>query len=321
MLKHIPMDKRLLRLWLQAGYWDKDQLFPTHAGTPQGGILSPLLANLTLDGMQAALRQAVRPTGDKVNFVRYADDFIVTGATQEILEQKIKPALIAFLSQRGLELSEQKTVITHVDNGFNFLGHTVRRYGDKVLTHPAKSNLQALRKKIRTRVQTAAGLSQEALIRQLNPLLRGWANYYRHSSAKRTFSQLDTYLHRQIWNWTKRRHPQHSDGWRKEKYFSAAGPGWNFSVRLAGPEGKSRLLTLYRMASTKIRRHSQIIGAANPYDLKYTAYFEQRRSSARRASDRRTSLIQTFGSLMFKTVRFVKGWLPRAPAKAPVGKA
>ena len=98
LLKHIPMDKLVLRLWLQAGYWDKDKLFPTQAGTPQGGILSPLLANLTLDGLQAAIRQAVRPRGDKVNFVRYADDFIVTGASQELLEQKVKPALTAFLA-------------------------------------------------------------------------------------------------------------------------------------------------------------------------------------------------------------------------------
>src|SRR5208283_430962 len=104
LLAHVPMDKRLLRAWLQAGYWEKDQLFPTTAGTPQGGLISPLLANLALDGMEQAA-QAVAQAGDKVNFVRYADDFVVTGATQELLEQKVKPALTAFLYQRGLELS------------------------------------------------------------------------------------------------------------------------------------------------------------------------------------------------------------------------
>src|SRR6266478_6062252 len=133
LLQHVPMDKQILRQWLKAGYWERGQLFPTSKGTPQGGIISPILANLALDGLQEAIRQAVRRTGDKVNFVRYADDFIVTGATQELLEQKVKPAVTAFLKERGLELSEQKTVITHIQAGFDFLGHTVRKYEDKLL--------------------------------------------------------------------------------------------------------------------------------------------------------------------------------------------
>ena len=126
LLAHVPMDKRLLRAWLQAGYWEEDQLYPTTAGTPQGGLISPLLANLALDGMEQAV-QAVAQAGDKVHFVRYADDFVVTGTTRELLEQKVKPALTAFLHQRGLELSEQKTVVTPIQEGFHFLGHTLRK--------------------------------------------------------------------------------------------------------------------------------------------------------------------------------------------------
>jgi RNA-directed DNA polymerase len=276
-LQHVPMDKRILRQWLKAGYWEKGQLFPTDKGTPQGGIISPILANLTLDGMQEAIGQSVRRKGDKVNFVRYADDFIGTGATREILEQKVKPAATVFLQPRGLELSEQKTVITSVTEGFNFLGHTVRKFGDKLLTFPAKSNVQALRDKIRLCIQSALGLSQEALLRKLNPLLRGWANYYRNGAAKRTFEKLDYYVSDQLWRWAKRRHPNKSVSWRKQRYFSRGAERWNFSVTIRLANGESKVLTLYRMASTTIERHIKVRGKANPYDDAYTDYFEKRR--------------------------------------------
>jgi len=115
----------------------------------------------------------------------------VTGANRELLEQKVKPALTAFLKERGLELSEQKTVITPIQTGFNFLGHTVRKFGDKLLITPAKSQVQTLRQETSQRIRSALGLTPEALRRQLNPLLRGWANYYRNGAAKRTFDKLD----------------------------------------------------------------------------------------------------------------------------------
>src|SRR6185436_4499615 len=168
LLAHIPMDARMLRYWLKAGYWEKGQLFPTRQGTPQGGLISPLLANMALDGMQKTITEAVSKRADKVNFVRYADDFIVTGATEQLLEQKVKPALTAFLTQRGLELSEQKTVITHIQNGFNFLGHTLRKFGDKLLSFPAKSNVKALRERIGLCIKSALSLPQRALLSQLN---------------------------------------------------------------------------------------------------------------------------------------------------------
>ena len=277
LLQHVPMDKQILRKWLNAGYWEKGLLFPTSTGTPQGGIISPILANIALDGMQKVARQAARPKGDKVNFVRYADDFIVTGATQELLEQKIKPALTAFLTPRGLELSEQKTVITHIDKGFNFLGHTVRKFGDKLLTAPAKSNLQNLLDKIRLCIHSALGLNQEVLLRQLNPIIRGWANYYRHGASKRTFKRLDHFVFWQLWRWAKQRHPHKSATWKQRKYFSAGPQKGLFSVRLTKEKGKSQVLALYLAASTKIKRHIKIRGAANPYDPQYTRYFEQRR--------------------------------------------
>jgi RNA-directed DNA polymerase len=163
LLQNVPMDKQLLRAWLKAGYWENNQLFPTEAGTPQGGLISPILANLTLDGMEAAVKAVAGPK-DKVHFIRYADDFVTTGATREILEQKVQPALTGFLTPRGLRLSEQKTVLTHISEGFDFLGHTVRKYEDKLLITPAKTKVGVMHKKIGELIQSAVGLSQEALL-------------------------------------------------------------------------------------------------------------------------------------------------------------
>jgi RNA-directed DNA polymerase len=322
LLQHVLLDRQILGRWLKAGYWEQGLLFPTCQGTPQGGIISPLLANLALDGMQQAILQAVRKKGDKVNFVRYADDFIVTGATQELLEQKVKPALTAFLTPRGLELSEQKTVITHIHKGFNFLGHTVRKFGDKLLTFPAKSNVKALRQKISLCINSALGLPQEALLRKLNPLLRGWANYYRHGAAKRTFDRLDYHVFWQLLRWAKRRHPNKSANWKRRKYFSAAAKPGLFSVRLNTAGSTSQVLTLYTAASTAIQRHVKIRGAANPYDPRYARYFEQRRHIRRHTRRGKGNVLTPQPK---PRARIVSHWLADAAAcphtGAPVGEA
>jgi RNA-directed DNA polymerase len=286
LLQHVPTDKQLLKAWLQAGYWEAGQLFPTTAGTPQGGLISPLLANFALDGMEETARRAAQ-RGNKVHFVRYADDFIVTGANRELLEQKVKPALTDFLAQRGLRLSEQKTVLTHIQEGFNFLGHTVRKYGVKLLITPAKSKVEAFRKKISELIHSAMGLPQEALLRQLNPLLRGWANYYRNGAAKRTFATLDYYVYHRLWRWIHRRHPNKSKAWKRRKYFAAAGDTGAFSVRTQTKEGEPRVLALYRLVSTRIERHLKVRGTANPYDPNCTEYFEKRRCFAWRTRQAR----------------------------------
>jgi RNA-directed DNA polymerase len=319
LLQHVLMDRQILRKWLKAGYWEKGQLFPTSKGTPQGGVISPILANLALDGMQKAVAQAASSKGDQVHFVRYADDFIVTGASQEILEQKVRPALTDFLTPRGLVLSEQKTVITPITKGFNFLGHTVRRFGDKLLTSPAKSNVKALHEKIRLCIHSALGYSQEKLLLKLNPLIRGWAFYYRHGTSKRTFVRLDHQVFWQLWRWAKRRHPDKSAKWKRHKYFSAA--KGNFSVRLTKESGQSQVLSLYKASSTKIKRHTKIRGAANPYDPSYTRYFELRRLNRRRRQAAGNALTtQSLG-----TTRNVAHWLQFAAAcplqGAPVGAA
>jgi len=280
LLRHVPLDKPILRAWLQAGYWEKGQLFPTSAGTPQGGLISPLLSNLALDGMEQAVKAVAARKGDKINFARYADDFVVTGATRELLEQKVKPALTAFLQERGLELSEQKTVITSIQTGFDFLGHTVRKHEDKLLIRPAKSKVQNLREKISRKIHAALGQTQESLLRQLNPLLRGWANYYRNGAARQTFAKVDNYVWHKLWQWMARRHPGKSQTWRRRKYFSAAGEKGGFSVRIIRQDGEGCVLTLHQMTKTRIERHLKVKGAANPFDPNYTDYFEKRRCFA-----------------------------------------
>ena len=196
LLAHVPTDRAILHQWLKAGNLESRTLFPTEAGTPQGGIISPVLANQTLDGMEALLQQrfgsSVRHAQrNQVHLIRYADDFVVTGSSQELLEQQVKPLLETFLAERGLELSPEKTSVTGIEDGFDFLGQNLRKYGGKLLIKPSARNVAAFLETIRGVVKAQRGASAGALIAQLNPKIRGWANYHRHVVAKRTFSQVD----------------------------------------------------------------------------------------------------------------------------------
>jgi RNA-directed DNA polymerase len=279
MLQNIPMDKRVLGQWLKAGYMENNRLFPTTAGTPQGGIASPVLANLTLDGMESAIRAAIDPKHDKVNFIRFADDFAATGESKEILEQKVKPAVIAFLDVRGLKLSEEKTLITHITEGFNFLGQNVRKYGQKLLIKPTRQSVRSVLEKARDHIKQGHGKKAAVLIRKLNPLLRGWANYHRHVVSKRRFGSIDYYLHGMLRRWARREHPNKSAGWIRQRYFSADSKG-AFSIRTQDRKGQPQVLKVYRLAETVIERHIKVRGAANPYDPADTEYFEKRRCFA-----------------------------------------
>src|SRR5882724_9534657 len=223
LLKNIPMDKRTLQQWLGAGYLEKGRPFPTREGTPQGGIISPLLANLTLDGMEMAIRSQIKIRRDQVNFIRYADDFVVTARTKETLEQIVKPAGVAFLAERGLELSEQKTTLTHIEAGFNFLGQNVRKYKNKLVIKPAKDGLKALVQKSRETIKGMLGQKAETLIAKLNPIIRGWANYHRNVCSAKAFWTVDRIIHYQLLRWARRSHPNKSYGWLKAKYFTAGG--------------------------------------------------------------------------------------------------
>jgi len=145
-LQHIPLSKKVLKQWLKAGYIDNKQWFPTESGTPQGGIISPTIANMVLDGLEEKINLArQRPSCNpfKIHFIRYADDFVVTASNRDYLENEIKPIISNFLAERGLELSPEKTKITHINEGFDFLGFNVRKYNGKCLTRPKKYSVKS----------------------------------------------------------------------------------------------------------------------------------------------------------------------------------
>ena len=194
MIVNIPTDKAVLKKWLKAGFVYQNELFPTDTGTPQGGIISPVAANMTLDGLEAMLAEKfpkARTTGLKMNMVRYADDFIITGHSKEWLEQEVKPVVVEFLAERGLGLSPEKTKITHIKEGFDFLGWNIRKYSGTLLMKPSKANVKAHLDKIREVIKANKTAKQANLIELLNPVLRGWANYHSHVVAKETFARID----------------------------------------------------------------------------------------------------------------------------------
>ena len=170
-------------------------------------------------------------------------------------------------------------MITHITQGFNFLGQNVRKYGKKLLIKPARQSVRSVLDKARERIQSCRGQKPVVLIRKLNPVLRGWANYHRHGVPKRIFGRVDYLVSRMLWRWIRREHPNKSRGWIKRRYFSADARG-AFSVRIQDSQGKKRVLSLYRAGLTVVERHIKVRADANPYDPEYTEYFEKRRSFA-----------------------------------------
>ena len=283
---HVPMDKEILRKWLKAGLIYKGQLQVTEAGTPQGGIISPTLANVTLNGLE---RELIAHLGAKfgiakakklkVNVVRYADDFVITGDSQEVLEQEVWPWVEAFLAGRGLQLSEEKTRITHIDTGFDFLGWNFRRYSGTLLIKPSKKNARAFYRKVAETINGNKTVKQASLIRLLNPMLRGWARYHSPVVAKEAYSRMESLIFRRLWRWSKRRHPSKSADWVRKKYFHSEGSRhWVFAVPVVREAGKG-LLELYQISGTEIRRHRKVKGAFNPFDPEWEQYGEQLREA------------------------------------------
>ena len=281
LLDNIPIDKKILQLWLKAGYIDNKRRFPTEKGTPQGGIISPIISNMTLDGLEKTVREAV-PKGSKVNFIRYADDFIVTCVNKEIIVDKIIPTVKSFLLERGLKLSPEKTLITHIENGFDFLSQTVRKYDGKYLTKPSKKAIKSFMDSIRKIIRSMRGASAEALIKRLNAAIRGWVNYHKHIVAKHTFRCIDSQIYSLLVRWAKRRHSKKSWHWICSKYFRHGTIKGAFSIKVkTKKKGVYKIYQIYKAAYTPIRRHIKIRQLANPYDPEYKSYFEQRRKFKR----------------------------------------
>ena len=234
---------------------------------------------MTLDGLEhVAIKAASRPA--QIPATRFADDFIVTAASKAILEQQVKPAIEVFLRTRGLELSAEKTRITHIDEGFDFLGWHFRKYNGKLIIKPDKANVKAFLAKVRQVIKSNPTAKTVNLIQQLNPMIRGWANYHRHVVAKKTFNHVDRSIYLALWRWIKRRHPNKNARWRRQRYFRSQGDRhWIFSVKLQYADGSTGYLDLLQASSTAIRRHVKVKAEATPYDSEYTDYLERRKRS------------------------------------------
>lgn len=284
LLENIPIDKHILKEWLKAGFMSEEVLHATEQGTPQGGVISPLLANLALDGLGKLLSEkyprkiSSRKPSHKVNYIRYADDFIITGRTKAMLEEEIFPLVESFLNERGLKLSREKTKITHINAGFDFLGQTVRKYNGKLLIQPSKKNVLKFLQSIRAFTKANKMMVHHSLIEALNPKIRGWCQYHRYVVSKKTFSKVRHELWKILWNWATFRHPQKGSQWVKDKYFIHNGKNdWCFACTVQESKtGQKRTITLYDPARVPIRRHIKIKSACNPYDPAWKPYLEKR---------------------------------------------
>lgn len=275
LINNINMDKQVLNKWLKSGIIDKRKFYPTNKGTPQGGIISPILANLALNGMEALFKDF--PLKHKVNVIVYADDFIITAKSKEILQELVKPRIESFLKERGLKLSQEKTSITHVDQGFDFLGFNIKKYKGKLLIKPSKSSIKDFLNIVRDTIKSYKEAKKEGLIYLLNPKIRGWTNYYRHAVSKKTFNYIDHHIFQSLVSWIKRKHPKKSLAWSGNKYFRhEASRKWIFSAKIKH-QGKIKHLDLIHAAKMPIIRHIKIIGNANPYDPSFREYFYNRK--------------------------------------------
>ena len=291
LLDNILIDESILKQFLKAGFVYKHHLNPTKAGTPQGGLISPVLANMTLDGIERAISEKYY-TGKswksrnpkKVNFVRYADDFIVTADLEETAKE-VKELIEDFLKERGLELSEEKTLITHIEQGFDFLGWNFRKYMGKLLIKPSKKSIENVKQKISDIIKKGKAWKQEDLIGALNPIITGWTNYHQSVVSKETFSKLDNTVWNMLWKWAKRRHPKKSKSWVASRYWHSEGTrNWVFSTK----KNKLKLLS-----DTKIVRHIRLKLDRNPYlDKEYFAVRRYKLRARRMANKLKTSGVE-----------------------------
>ncbi len=285
LLAKIPIFRQMIRRWLKSGVIEFGWNYRTKAGTPQGGVISPLLANIALDGMDGAfgaytsigryLCPAERRGINKgINVIRYADDFVVTAPSKEILADYVVPRLRELLRDRGLTLSEAKTRILHRDEGFDFLGFHLQQFtgsGNSLcVIKPSKEAIKRHLRDVKEILSQWKQVKQTDLIDRLNPVLRGWANYFRYSHAKRTFAYIDHRVWEMLWHWCKRRHNDKNVQWVKDKYFLKSGKrDWIFADK---PEH-----TLYITARTHIRQYVKVKGNASPFDAGLEEYWNGRR--------------------------------------------
>ncbi len=289
-LNTFPTMRRQIRAWLKAEVMDKKQLFPTSEGTPQGGVISPLLANIALHGMEKQIKQYAetipslngkwlnkRQRREKLSLIRYADDFVILHEDITVV-QRCKEIISEWLKGMGLELKPSKTRLAHTLNqceqekpGFDFLGFTIQQFpkgkyhsnqGFKTIITPSKKKQKVHYDQIARVIETHKAAPQAALISRLNPIIRGWANYYAAVVSKDTYSEIDNLMYQKLRAWAKRRHPQKNGGWVTNKYWqSIDDANWVFATRK-----DNNALRLLNHADTPIVRHVKVKGESSPYD-------------------------------------------------------
>lgn len=274
--------RKLIHQWLKAGYMEKGVLHETDTGVPQGGIISPLLANIALEGMEKAIGVQYDCLGrlkGKRALVRYADDFVVFCETKKDAEKSVV-TLKKWLSQKGLTLSDEKTRIIQLSEGFNFLSFNVRHYkvsntktGWKLLIKPSREAIREIKLKIKKVWRKLQGQNIGAVVKTLNPMIRGWANYHKINVASETFKELDDWMHKRERRYTKLTHPNKSDKWRTSRYFGKLNldrdDHWVFGDKKTG-------LHILKLSWTKIDRHSLVEKRSSPDDPSLTKYWKSR---------------------------------------------
>jgi RNA-directed DNA polymerase len=292
-LNTFPRLRHQIKAWLNSGVLEQGQWFPTPTGTPQGGVISPLLANIALHGMEQHINQAFpRQSASKGKggsnrqppyLIRYADDFVVIHEDLSIV-QHCQQRLSEWLVQIGLKLHPDKTHITHTLHpyegrvGFDFLGMTVRQFpvgkyrtahnthgvplGFKTLIQPSDKSVKRHQQKLKDIIDRHQSATQRQLIDALNPVVAGWSNYFSTVVSSDTFSMLDHWLYRQLNHWASHRHPRKNQRWIANKYWLIdQGEGWTFAAKT--PDGMVRLA---RHNATVIKRHVKVQGTRSPYD-------------------------------------------------------
>jgi RNA-directed DNA polymerase len=280
----------IVREWLKAGYMEDDVYHDTESGAPQGGVISPLLANIAFHGMEQALgvRYWVRRnrtyaselSPQSVGLVRYADDFVVFCRSQEEAEQAQR-TLESWFQDRGLTFSSEKTRIANLDEGFDFLGFNVRQYkvsnsksGYRLLIRPSKDSVQAIKRKLKQAFRERRGFRVDAVIGTVNPIIRGWANYFRVGVSSEIFGSLDSYLFALQQRWANWQHPNKSWGWKRRRYWGhyRRGNRWVF--------GKPDFYML-RFSWFPIKRHTLVKRNAAWDDPELDEYWAARQKRRR----------------------------------------
>lgn len=280
--------RELIEQWLKAGYLEDRIFHATEAGTPQGGVISPLLANIALDGLSELLskhlkvktigiKKVEKKKRAKYGYIRFADDFVITAETEDDLKA-ILPDIRNWLAKRGLQINEEKTKIVKVSDGFDFLGFHIQKFKGSCIIRPQKEKTLAFIQGIRNWLKGHKNIPTEEVIKYLNPVLRGWAMYYQNVCSADVFGYVDHQVWEALWLWAKRRHPNKGKRWIARKYF-AINDGWVLKANCQNRQGKTQTIKLVRLSDFPIKRHIKVKGANSPDDPELSKYWEQRQTA------------------------------------------